>query len=254
MHHVLTNESLHLQRIKVLLIVDHITQRLLIILNLSKLDEKHVVELVEVLAHIIDRDAPAKLEENGFNAAIEFALELSDLCIILLVGLGVLVEPVLAVLDRLVHAYFKIFMALLAPLHLCFGLSDLLPHLCLGAKHHILDLLKVLLVLVKLLLEGHSCLDFLVKVNLSLIYLFLASLKLLIVVRVYRLEFLLESLNFLVEVGDLEDLLLQFLNHLLLCLCPLVRQLCCRTDLSCTVFVLVVELRVVLSQLPECLA
>lgn len=60
-----------------------------------------------------------------------------------------------------------------------------------------------------------------------------------------------ECLDFFVEVGDFEDLLLQLLYHLLLRLRPLLRHVRRGSDFGRTLFVLAVELCVVLSQLPE---
>lgn len=42
-HHVFTDKRLHLQRIKVLLVVDHVTKCLFVLLNLCKLDEEHII-------------------------------------------------------------------------------------------------------------------------------------------------------------------------------------------------------------------
>jgi len=64
-HHVLANDGLHLHGIEVLLVVQHVAHRLLVILNLLKLDEQHVVELVEVLLEVVDCDTTRELEENS---------------------------------------------------------------------------------------------------------------------------------------------------------------------------------------------
>ena len=190
MHHVLANKRLHLHGIEVLLVVHHVTNGLLVHLHLLKLDEQHVVQLVKVLAHVVDSYAAGQLEEHSLDAAIEFALHLADLAIVLLVGLRVLVEPVLAVLDRLVHALLEILVALLLTLHLRLGVGDLLGHVSLGAQHHILHLLQILLVLVELLLKGHRGVNFLLKIDLRLVDLLLSLVKLLSIVRVDRLKFL----------------------------------------------------------------
>ena len=192
-HHVLADQSLHLQRVEELLIVHHVAQSLLVLFNLSKLYEEHVVQLVKVLAHVVDSYASRQLEVHRLDAPIEFALELTDLAIILLVSLRVLIQPVLAVLDSLVHTCLQIAVALLLALHLGLGLSHLLGHVCLGAQHDVLHLFKVFLVLVEFFFEGHGGIDFLLQIDLGLVDLLLRLLKLLAIVRVDRLKFLLLS-------------------------------------------------------------
>lgn len=192
-HHVLADQRLHLQRVEELLVVHHVTECLLVLLDLGELDEEHVVHLVKVLAHVVDSYASRQLEVHRLNPAIEFALELTNLAIVLFVSLRVLIQPVLAVLDSLVHTCLQVAVALLLALHLGLGLSHLLGHVGLGAKHDILHLLQVFFVLVELFFEGHGGVNLLLQVDLRLVDLLLRLLELLPVVRVDRLKFLLLS-------------------------------------------------------------
>ena len=64
-HHVLTNDSLHLERIEMLLVVDHIAQGVLVILDLSELYIEHVCEFVKVLFHVVDRYTLLQLVVDG---------------------------------------------------------------------------------------------------------------------------------------------------------------------------------------------
>ena len=110
LHHVLSDESLHLERVKVLLIIKHVSQRMLVILHFFKLDEEHVIQFVKVLLDVINGHASRKLEQDRVNAAIELPLHLSYLRIVLLVRLRILFHPELGVRDDLVHAHLKILM------------------------------------------------------------------------------------------------------------------------------------------------
>ena len=60
-----------------------------------------------------------------------------------------------------------------------------------------------------------------------------------------------KHLNLLVQVGNFQHLLLQFLDKLLLSLSAFLRQVSCRADLLSTVLVVRVELGVVRGQLTE---
>lgn len=55
MKHIISNQCLHLHRIKVLLVCEHVSDRSLYILKLLKFNIQHVVKGFEVLAHIVNR-------------------------------------------------------------------------------------------------------------------------------------------------------------------------------------------------------
>lgn len=189
LHHVLPNDRLHLQRIEVLLIVQHVTQGVLVILDLLELYEKHVVEFVEILFHVVNGYTPRQLEEDGFNPTVELALHLSNFRIVFLVRLRVLFHPELGVGDHLVHASLQILMSRCLPGHFGTHVGDLLRDIRLGPQHHVLHLLEILLVLIKLGLKRHRCVDFLLKVHLGLVDLLDVRLELLLVIGVDLLGF-----------------------------------------------------------------
>ena len=87
---VLADDAMHLEWVEVLLIIKHVTNGLFYLLYLSKLKEEHVIELSKVLCHVIHGDALAQLVEYGLDAAIELALQLTNLSIVVLVCFGVL--------------------------------------------------------------------------------------------------------------------------------------------------------------------
>ena len=86
--------------------------------------------------------------------------------------------------------FFGVGAAAIGALHLRFSLSNLLSHVGLGAKHHVLHLLKVLFVLVEFFFQGHRGINLLLQVDLRLIDFLLRLLELLSIVSVDRLEFL----------------------------------------------------------------
>lgn len=132
-HHVLTNDGLHLHGVEVLLVVQHIAHRLLVIFNLLKLYEQHVVQLFKVLLHVVDSDTTRELEENSVKTTVELSLHFANLAVILFVGLGVLLEPELGVGDGLVHASLQVFVSSGLSGHLCLHVRGLLGQVCLGA-------------------------------------------------------------------------------------------------------------------------
>lgn len=155
-----------------------------------ELYEKHVIELGEVFLHVVHSHTARQLEENCVNASIEFTLHFADLGVVLLVGLGVLVHPVLAVRDYLVHTSLQIFMPQSLLLHLCAHIRHLLSNVSLRADHHILDLFEIFLVLIELLLQSHGCVDSLFQVHFGLVDLFCCCLELFRVIAINGLKFL----------------------------------------------------------------
>ena len=81
-----------------LLIVDYIANGLLLIFNFIELNEEHVFELREVFPHVFDNNASAHLVEDDIDAPVELFLELCNLGVVILVRLGVFVQPVFAIL------------------------------------------------------------------------------------------------------------------------------------------------------------
>ena len=105
-HHILADDCLHLHRVEVFLIIEHITHGLLIVFYLLKFDIKHAVQLIKVLFHVVNGYSARQLEENSVKPSIKFAFQFTDFPIILLVRLSVFLEPELRVSDRLLHAHF----------------------------------------------------------------------------------------------------------------------------------------------------
>ena len=112
---------MHLERIEVPLVIEHVTNGLPILLDLSELEEEHVVELSEILLHVVYGNAFAQLVEDGLDAAIEFALQLTNFGVVVLLGLGVLFEPVLAIGEHLVHPALQVVIASVV-------LEEFVPH------------------------------------------------------------------------------------------------------------------------------
>ena len=119
---VLADDAVHLEWIEVLLVIKHVTNGLSLLFYLSKLKEEHVIELREVLLHVVHGDALAQLVEDGLNAAIELTLKLSNLSIVVLVGLSVLLKPVLAVCEHLFHSVLQVVIS-------GFVLKEFIPHI-----------------------------------------------------------------------------------------------------------------------------
>jgi len=81
----------------------------------------------------------------------------------------------------------------------------------------------------------------------------LRRLELLRVVCIDRLKFLIEHLELFIQVGDFKNLLLQFLDHLLLRLGAFLGHVSRGADFLSTRLIIRVQLRVVLCQLAESL-
>ena len=113
---------MHLEWIEVLLVIKHVTYGLSLLLDLSKLNEEHVIELSKVLLHVIYGNALTQLVENCLNTTIELALQLADFSIVVLIGLGVLFKPVLAIGEYLVHSAFQVVITGVI-------LEELIPHI-----------------------------------------------------------------------------------------------------------------------------
>jgi hypothetical protein len=82
---------LHLQWVKVFLIHKHVSQCLLVILDLLEFDKKHIGQFVEILLHVIHGHPSSQLEQNSVHSPIESALYFTYLGIVFLVCLCVLV-------------------------------------------------------------------------------------------------------------------------------------------------------------------
>jgi len=96
-HHVLTNQSLHLHGVEVLLIGDHVSDSCLCVLQLFELDEEHVVESLEVLSGVVNCHPSPQLVEQCFDTAVQLCAESLNRFIVFLIDSGVLFKPVLRV-------------------------------------------------------------------------------------------------------------------------------------------------------------
>ena len=101
---VLTDDILHLHWVEVLLVSHHIPKPCLDIFNLFKLNEQHLVELFEIFLEVIIGHTSVKLSHDRIDASLELTAVLSDLLVVFFVGFGVLLKPVLGVVDHLVHS------------------------------------------------------------------------------------------------------------------------------------------------------
>ena len=149
---VFTNDVLHLYWVEVLLVGHHVPKSSFDVFNLLKLDKEHLIELFEVLLHIIISHTAIQLGHYGVDASLELSAVLSDLLVVLFVGLGVLLEPVLGVVDHLVH---PLLVSLMFGLNLPVvhsNLSKQLLKLQLCLQKQLLRLSNVFLILVKFLL------------------------------------------------------------------------------------------------------
>jgi len=133
----------------------------LVVFDLLELYIQQVIQFVEVLFKIVNGDAAADLEVDGLNPAIEFALHLADLGVVIFVGLGVFVHPELAVGNRLVHARLQGLVAQSLARILRFHIRHLHGKFVFSSQHHVLHLLQVFSVLLKLRLQRHRCVNFL---------------------------------------------------------------------------------------------
>ena len=103
-HHVFADDRLHLQRIEVLLVIEHITHGLLVVLHLAELNQKNVAQLIEVFLHIIDCDALVDLILQRFHSTIDLRIDNSHLGIIILECLAIPFHPEGAVVNLLLHS------------------------------------------------------------------------------------------------------------------------------------------------------
>ena len=103
-HHVFADDRLHLQRVEVLLVIEHITHCLLVIFHLAELDQKYVAQLIEVFLHVVDCDALADLILQSFHSTIDLRIDHSHLGVIVLKCLAVLFHPEGAVVNLLLHS------------------------------------------------------------------------------------------------------------------------------------------------------
>ena len=153
--HIVANQRLHLHRIEVLLVVEHIALSCLHVFQLRKFDVEQVIELVKVRFHVFNYYASLYLEILSVKTAVKLALHLANLRFILFEGLSVLVEPVLGISDSLLHARFKFLVLLTLFCNQQFHVRDMFLHVLLRAQHYILHLLNVSTALVKLAFESH---------------------------------------------------------------------------------------------------
>lgn len=98
-HHVISDQPLHLQWVEILLVDEHVSEGALHVLNLVKLDVQDVIELFEVLFHVIDGDTGGQLVLNRFEFPNELCLHVANLGFAAFEASGVLLHPVLAVVD-----------------------------------------------------------------------------------------------------------------------------------------------------------
>ena len=135
MHHVLSYDGLHLQRIEELLVVEHVAHGLLVVLNLAELDQKNVCQLLEVFRHVVDGDSLTNLVFQSLHFPVHLRVDHAKLFIVIFEGLRVLLHPKAAVSDLLLHSLLKFIVVHLLFLYLTFHISDMLSHLTLRMKH-----------------------------------------------------------------------------------------------------------------------
>lgn len=132
---------MHLERVEVLLVVEHVAQGVFVVLNFFELDKEYVIEFVEILFHVVNGYTSGELEIDGVNSTVKLALNLSNLRIVLLVSFCVLLHPELAIIDNLVHTILEILVTLRLFDHFSSHIMHLLSYGRLRSQHRVLYLL-----------------------------------------------------------------------------------------------------------------
>jgi hypothetical protein len=187
---VLTNYVLHLNRVEILLVGDHITQTRFDVFKLLKLDNKHVAQPLHVFLDVVVGHAAVQLVENCVEAALELLSVLGDALVVFLVGLGVLFEPVFAVVDHLIHPGLVLVVSLLVPAEVLSHVAKQLLELCLSPQEDLLDLTHVFLVLVEFVFQHVNSINLSLEIDLGSGDFFINRLELLNVINARLVNFL----------------------------------------------------------------
>lgn len=201
---VLTDDVLHLHWVEVLLVSHHIPKPCLDIFNLFKLNEQHLVELFEVFLEVIICHTSVKLSHDRVDASLELTSVLSDLLVVFFVGFGVLLKPVLGVVDHLVHSLLVVLVLRLNLAIVHPGLAEELLKLQFCFKEQLLHFLDVFFVLVKLIFKCRYRFDLCFQVHFLRLNFVTALFELLLGVDGLLVQFLLlnEVYDFIMDLRE----------------------------------------------------
>lgn len=98
---------------------------------------------------------------------MEILSVLGDVLVVFLVGLSVLFEPVLAVIDYLIHPGLVLVVSLLVPAKVKSHVAKQLLELCFSPQKDLLDLTHVFLVLIKFVVQHVNSINLSLEIDLS---------------------------------------------------------------------------------------
>lgn len=170
LHQVLRDQLLRVDMVEELLVSDQVPRGLLGVLQLAELDNENVLQLLEVLLHIIDSDAPRALELDLLDLGVEVGTQGVDLLLKLFELAVALVHEELVVEEGglvVVHVLGEVALGVSG---VSVDPADLLKDASLVVFVHMLVFLQLRGQQVDLLLDVLKCLDPVLEHGVTLLY------------------------------------------------------------------------------------